>query len=100
MADVIDNQEPTMPDNLEHWQVLEVQMYGCTEAQLRVSVTQIMEQRQIGPALYAAMVISEAQQLLSEGPWDGDTLANIIEDQRKMLNRAKWVIWQYWKDLS
>jgi hypothetical protein len=30
--------------------------------------------------------------MVNYGPYDGDTLANILEDQRQLLNRAKWIL--------
>jgi hypothetical protein len=33
--------------------------------------------------------------MVAYGPYDSDTLANILEDQRQMLNRAKWILSEY-----
>jgi hypothetical protein len=73
----------------------EVRMYGCTLAQMRESVEQSITYRFSGPAMMAASLMSDVQEMVSEGPWDGDTLANIMEDQRQCLNRAKWILFQY-----
>jgi hypothetical protein len=48
-----------------------------------------------GPAMVVASMMSDAQEMVSYGPYDSDTLANIMEDQRQCLNRAKWILFQY-----
>jgi hypothetical protein len=45
--------------------------------------------------MVAASMLSDAQEMVSYGPYDGDTLANILEDQRQTLNRAKWILSTY-----
>jgi hypothetical protein len=32
---------------------------------------------------------------MAHGPYDSDTLSNIQEDQRQLLNRAKWILFEY-----
>jgi hypothetical protein len=39
--------------------------------------------------------MSDCQEMVSYGPYDSDTLANILEDQRQTLNRAKWILFTY-----
>lgn len=73
----------------------EVRMYGCTEAQMREAVEQSLTFRFSGPAMMAASLMSDAQEMVSYGPYDSDTLANIMEDQRQTLNRAKWILFTY-----
>lgn len=73
----------------------EVRMYGCTEAQMREAVEESLTFRFTGPAMYAMSLMSDCQEMVSYGPYDGDTLANILEDQRQMLNRAKWILSTY-----
>lgn len=73
----------------------EVRMYGCTEAQMREAVEESLTYRFSGPAMYAASLMSDCQEMVSYGPYDSDTLANILEDQRQMLNRAKWILFTY-----
>jgi hypothetical protein len=73
----------------------EVRMYGCTEAQLREAVEQSLTFRFTGAAMMAASLMSDCQEMVSYGPYDGDTLANILEDQRQTLNRAKWILFTY-----
>jgi hypothetical protein len=73
----------------------EVRMYGCTEAQMREAVEQSLTYRFSGAAMYAMSMMSDAQEMVSYGPYDSDTLANILEDQRQLLNRAKWILSTY-----
>ena len=73
----------------------EVRMYGCTEAEMREAVEQSLTYRFSGPVMYAASMMSDAQEMVAYGPYDGDTLANLMEDQRQLLNRAKWVLFTY-----
>lgn len=73
----------------------EVRMYGCTEAQMREAVEQSLTYRFSGPVMYAASLMSDCQEMVGYGPYDSDTLANILEDQRQTLNRAKWILFEY-----
>ena len=73
----------------------EIRMYGCTEAQLREAVEESITFRFSGPAMMAASLMSDCQEMVGYGPYDGDTLANILEDQRQTLNRAKWILFEY-----
>jgi hypothetical protein len=73
----------------------EVRMYGCTQDQMREAVEQSLTYRFSGAAMYAMSMMSDAQELVAYGPYDSDTLANILEDQRQLLNRAKWVLSTY-----
>ena len=76
----------------------EVRMYGCTQAQMREAVESSITFRFSGPAMVAASMMSDAQEMVSYGPYDSDTLANIMEDQRQLLNRAKFVLFTYVMD--
>lgn len=73
----------------------QVGMFGCTEAQMREAVEESLTFRFSGPAMYAASLMSDAQEMVAYGPYDSDTLANIMEDQRQLLNRAKWILFNY-----
>lgn len=73
----------------------EIRMYGCTEAQMREAVEQSLTFRFSGPAMMAASLMSDCQEMVGYGPYDSDTLANILEDQRQTLNRAKWILFTY-----
>lgn len=76
---------------LTEQQKREVRMYGCTEAQMREAVEQSLTYRFSGPAMYAASLMSDCQELLSFS--NGDSM--VQEDVRQMLNRAKWILFTY-----
>ena len=80
---------------LTEQQKREVRIYGCTEAQMREAVEESITFRFSGPAMMAASLMSDCQEMVSYGPYDGDTLTNILEDQRQTLNRAKWILFMY-----
>ena len=84
-----------MYQTLNESQKREVRMYGCTEAQMREAVEQSLTYRFSGPAMMASSLMSDCQEMVAYGPYDGDTLANILEDQRQCLNRAKWILFTY-----
>ena len=73
----------------------EVGMFGCTQAQMREAVEQSLTFRFSGPAMMAMSLMSDCQEMVAHGPYDSDTLANIMEDQRQCLNRAKWILSTY-----
>ncbi len=73
----------------------QVRMYGVTEAGMRESVESSLTFKLSGPAMIVASMMSDAQELMAYGPYDSDTLSNIQEDQRQLLNRAKWVLFEY-----
>lgn len=76
----------------------EIRMYGTTVDQMREAVEQSLTYRFSGAAMYVASMLSDAQEMVSYGPYDGDTLANILEDQRQLMNRAKWILFTYIMD--
>ena len=71
----------------------EVRMYGCTEAQMRESVEQSITYRFSGPAMMAASLMSDAQEMINTEY--GDIDFNRAEDARQCLNRAKWILFTY-----
>ena len=73
----------------------QVRMYGVTEAGMREAVESSITYRFSGPAMMAASLMSDAQEMVGYGPYDSDTLANILEDQRQLINRAKWILFEY-----
>ena len=73
----------------------EIGMYGVTEKGMCEAVESSMTYRFSGPAMMAASLMSDAQEMMAYGPYDLDTLANIQEDQRQLLNRAKWILFEY-----
>jgi hypothetical protein len=70
-------------------------MYGCTEVELCNSVESSITFRFTGPAMVVASMLSDCQEMMAHGPYDSDTLSNIQEDQRQLLNRAKWILFEY-----
>lgn len=73
----------------------EVRMYGVTVEGMRDAVESSITFKFTGPAMVVASMMSDAQEMVAYGPYDSDTLANILEDQRQLLNRAKWIIATY-----
>jgi hypothetical protein len=72
----------------------EVRMYGCTEAQMREAVEQSLTFRFSGPAMMAASLMSDCQEMLSSD--NGGTYDfMVVEDVRQALNRAKWILFTY-----
>jgi hypothetical protein len=45
--------------------------------------------------MVVASMLSDCQEMMAHGPYDSDTLSNIQEDQRQLLNRAKWILFEY-----
>jgi hypothetical protein len=75
-------------------EIREVSMYGCTEAQMREAVESSSTFKFSGPAMVAAGMMSDAQEMMAYEQPD----FNIIEDQRQLLNRAKFVLFTYVMD--
>ena len=75
-------------------EIREVGMYGCTEAQMREAVESGSTFRFSGPAMVVASMLSDAQEMMAYEQPD----FNIIEDQRQLLNRAKFVLFTYVMD--
>jgi hypothetical protein len=71
-------------------------MYGCTEAELRNSVESSITFKLSGPAMIAASMMSDAQEMMAYEQPGFDT----IESQRQLLNRAKWVLFTYILDAT
>jgi hypothetical protein len=84
--------------DLSEQQKREIRMYGVTEECMREAVESSPGFRFSGPAMVVASMMSDAQEMVSYGPYDSDTLANIMEDQRQLLNRAKFVLMTYIMD--
>ena len=69
----------------------EVRMYGVTVAGMRQAVESSITFRLSGPAMVAMGMLSDAQEMMAyEQP-----NFNTIEDQRQLINRAKWVLSTY-----
>lgn len=72
----------------------EVRMYGCTVAEMKEAVEESLTFRFSGPAMYAASLMSDCQEMLASdngGSYD----MMIAEDVRQALNRAKWILFTY-----
>lgn len=72
----------------------EVRMYGCTVEQMKEAVEESLTFRFSGPAMYAASLMSDCQEMLASdngGSYD----MMIVEDVRQALNRAKWILFTY-----
>ena len=74
-------------------EINQVRMYGCTEAQMREAVEQSITYRFSGPAMMAAGLMSDAQELINTEY--GEVDFNRAEDARQALNRAKWILFTY-----
>jgi hypothetical protein len=71
----------------------EIRMYGCTEAQMREAVEQSITFRHSGPAMMAASLMSDAQEMINTEYGKIDYMR--AEDARQALNRAKWILFEY-----
>ena len=74
----------------------EVRMYGCTEAQMKEAVEQSITFRFSGPAMMAASLMSDCQEMINTEYGDIDYMR--AEDARQCLNRAKWILFTYVMD--
>jgi len=83
----------TVYDRLSEKQKREVRMYGVTEAGMRESVESSFTFKYSGPAMIAASLMSDAQEMIN--PEYGDVDFNRAEDARQCLNRAKWILFEY-----
>jgi hypothetical protein len=81
-------------DALNESQKRDIRMYGCTEAQMREAVEESITFRHSGPAMMAASIMSDCQEMIAHdngGSYD----FMVIEDVRQALNRAKWILFEY-----
>jgi endonuclease V-like protein UPF0215 family len=69
----------------------EVLMYGVTVAGMREAVESSITFKFSGPTMVVAGMMSDAQEMMAYEQPDFNT----IEDQRQLLNRAKWVMFEY-----
>ena len=83
-------------EGLTTQEIREVRMYGCTEAQMREAVESSSTFKFSGPAMIAASMMSDAQEMISTEY--GEVDFNRAEDARQQLNRAKWVLFTYIMD--
>ena len=81
-------------DRLTEQQKREIRMYGVTESDMREAVEQSITFRFGGPAMMAASLMSDCQEMIAHdngGSYD----FMVIEDVRQALNRAKWILFEY-----
>ena len=71
----------------------EVRMYGVTVAGMRESVESSLTFKLSGPAMIAASMMSDAQEMINTEYGEVDYMR--AEDARQALNRAKWVLFEY-----
>lgn len=74
-------------------EIRQVSMYGCTEQQLRESIEDSITFKLSGPAMIAASMLSDAQEMICTEY--GEVTDNRAEEARQAINRAKWVIFTY-----
>jgi hypothetical protein len=80
-------------DRLSEQQKREVRMYGVTETDMRESVESSLAFRHRGPAMMAASIMSDAQEMINTEYGEIDYMR--AEDARQALNRAKWILFEY-----
>jgi hypothetical protein len=69
----------------------EIGMYGITEADMRENIESSITFKLSGPMMIVAGMLSDAQEMMAYEQPDFRT----IEAQRQLLNRAKWVLFEY-----
>ncbi len=80
-------------EGLSTKEIQQVRMYGCTEAQMREAVEESITFRFSGPAMMAASLMSDAQEMINTEY--GEVDFNRAEDARQCLTRAKWIFFTY-----
>ena len=81
-------------DRLTEQQKREIRMYGVTESEMREAVEQSLAFRHRGPAMMAASIMSDCQEMIAHdngGSYD----FMVVEVVRQALNRAKWILFEY-----
>ena len=71
----------------------QVRMYGVTEAGMREAVESSLTFRFSGPAMVAASILSDAQEMINTEYGEVDSMR--AEDARQAINRAKWIMFEY-----
>ena len=69
----------------------EIGMYGVTEDALRENIESSITFKLSGPMMIVAGMLSDAQEMMAYEQPDFRT----IEAQRQLLNRAKWILFEY-----
>lgn len=81
-------------ENLSETVKREIRMYGCTVEQMKEAIEDSTTFKFSGPAMVAASMMSDVQEMMAYEQPDFHT----IEDIRQLLNRAKWVLFTYAKE--
>jgi hypothetical protein len=74
----------------------EVRMFGVTEAGMREAIESSSTFKFSGPAMVAASMLSDAQEMINLEYGEIDSMR--AEDARQLLNRAKFVLFEYFPD--
>jgi hypothetical protein len=69
----------------------EIAMYGMTEARMRDNIERSITFRFSGPGMIVAGMLSDAQEMFAYS----EPGASTIEEHRQLMNRAKWVLFEY-----
>lgn len=80
-------------DRLSEQEKREIRMYGVTEAGMRESVESSITFKFSGPAMVAASILSDAQEMINTEYGEVDYMR--AEDARQAINRAKWIMFEY-----
>ena len=78
---------------LNESQKRDIRMYGVTEAGMREAVESSLAFRHSGPAMMAASILSDAQEMINTEYGEVDFMR--AEDARQAINRAKWIMFEY-----
>ena len=78
---------------LNESQKRDIRMYGVTEAGMREAVESSLTFRHSGPAMMAASILSDAQEMINTEYGEVDFMR--AEDARQAINRAKWILFEY-----
>jgi hypothetical protein len=80
-------------EGLSTQEINQVRMYGVTEAGMREAVESSITFKLSGPAMMAASLMSDAQEMINTEYGEVDYMR--AEDARQCLNRAKWILFEY-----
>lgn len=83
----------TVYDTLTDNEKREVRRYGVTVTGMREAVESSITFKASGPAMIAAGIISDAQEMIN--PEYGEVDHMRLEDARQAMNRAKWILFEY-----
>jgi hypothetical protein len=83
-------------EGLSTQEINQVRMYGVTEAGMREAVESSITFKVSGPAMVAAGILSDAQEMINTEYGEIDSMR--AEDARQAINRAKFVLFTYIMD--